>query len=108
MDIQVVESGSAGLDYDSSSFFVVTAAYVELPSVHPMDRFLFVGEDGAPVAHWNRFRKEFGTPTAGVAPTWQTLHTVVPPLRSLLRDVWDRSAVFCIHAWDEHVPHLIM
>jgi hypothetical protein len=84
-------------------FFSVTAAYIELPTIPPMDRFLFVSADGDLVAHWNRFRKEFGTPDVGPVPMWQTLHTVIPPTQLLLDDEWRGTTVFCIHDWTETV-----
>ena len=87
----------------SSLFIAATAAYIELPTVPPMDRFLFVSADGEPLAHWNRFRKEFGTPDCGPAPMWQTIHTVIPPTQLLLDDAWRGTTVFCIHDWSETV-----
>jgi hypothetical protein len=103
LDVHLVRD--SGLDHGSPPpFLAATVAYIELPQIHPMDRFLFIGADGHPVAHWNRFRKEFGTPDGGAGPVWQTIHTVIPPLRGLLENNWHNSDVFCIHGWDEHVP----
>jgi hypothetical protein len=99
LDVQLVSRSSS----NPPPFLTATIAYIEIPQIQPMDRFLFVGEDGFPVAHWNRFRKEFGTPAGGAEPVWQTIHTVVPPLRCLLENEWHGPDVVCIHAWDERI-----
>lgn len=92
----------------TTSFFAATAAYIEMPSVQPLDRFLFVNEDGRPVGHWNHFRREFGTPEYGFEPVWKTIHTVIPPLQSILESSWRGTDVFCIHDWSEYVSRMCL
>jgi len=84
----------------------IVLGFHELPLLPVHDRYIFVTNDGAALAHWDGVSHRFGCKNIhiGYEPAYCCLHRVVPPTPYLLAtQAWDDNKLFCIHAWAEIV-----